>query len=638
VRLHFIRGAAVGYLAIPCGLALAQSPDPSIGVQTPVVITGTRLPDVTESTASNVTVITREEIEARHPSSAVELFRALPGVVIEQAGGRGSVTSVFTRGAKPNFTVVLIDGVRVNDQTNTRGGSFDFSTLSLDAIDHIEIVRGPESAVYGSDAVGGVINIITRKGSDRPAAEIEAAAGQFGFWRTAAQARGPLQGIGLAGGVSHTDNGSPVEGSVFRGTSLNASADGELPRSVHFELTGRYGINHLESFPDSSGGPLLAVIRDVDRRDIEEAVVGARLDQQIESRWSQSLQYGLYNRVSDTTSPGVAPSEQDPAGIPVNADNIHYRRQELTWAQELIPDSRARLALGVGGETERGVDHGSLQYGELVAPTSYVLERTIWFGFAEARYELPPGFQLSAAGRYDHPTESASRLSPKVGVAYPIEAEGLTLQLSWGRGFKLPSFYALGNPIVGNPDLKAEKSTLIEGGLTQELKVLPGELKLSWFDTVYSDLIDFNPGPVPRLVNLSQVHARGGEGSLTVHLGPRLSFAPYVSYTATRTDSGDPLRDVPRWLAGGNLLWRPIEPLVANIGVSHVGTYVDNSVPTGDVQLPSHQRVDLSVEWQVRKTGKVYVAVENLLDARYQEAVGFPAPGLVARAGLLVEL
>src|SRR5439155_17254288 len=117
-----------------------------------VIVTATRLSD--EQAGSNVSVIDAQTIRARNPGSIVDLLRDLPGAFVQQSGGRGSVVSMFTRGAKPNFTLVLLDGVKANDPTNTRGGSYDFSTLELNDIARIEFVRGPASAIYGSDAVG----------------------------------------------------------------------------------------------------------------------------------------------------------------------------------------------------------------------------------------------------------------------------------------------------------------------------------------------------------------------------------------------------------------------------------------------------------------------------------------------------
>ena len=143
--------------ALFCGagfLVLAHEAD---AAPEDVIVTATRLAG--EEAGGNVSIIDADTIQARNPGSVVDLLRDLPGVFVQQSGGRGSVVSLFTRGSKPNFTLVLLDGVKANDPTNTRGGSYDFSTLDLNDISRIEFVRGPASAVYGSNAVGGVINI-----------------------------------------------------------------------------------------------------------------------------------------------------------------------------------------------------------------------------------------------------------------------------------------------------------------------------------------------------------------------------------------------------------------------------------------------------------------------------------------------
>jgi vitamin B12 transporter len=597
-----------------------------------IIVTGTRLPTALGAMANDVTVITRSEIEARNPSSVVELLRSMPGVAIVQAGGRGSAASAFTRGAKPNFTVVMIDGVKVNDETNTRGGSFDFSTLGLDLIERIEIIRGPESAVYGAPAAGGVINIITRRGSEQSSVGLDLSGGQFGYWRGGADASGAVIGVPVSLSVSHTDNGSPALGSGYRGTLLGGSVGGQFSQDLSFEVTGRYGMDHAESFPDASGGPLLAAIRDVDRRDIGEAMFGARLENQLSRHWSQVLQYGLYNRTSQETSPGVAPSHQDPFGIPSSFDDIHYRRQEVNWTQILALGHGLRTALGIDWQKEEGVDGGHLKFGQVLAPTSYALNREIRSAYAEARWQVRKHWELSVAGRNDWPSGATSRISPQIGVVYSIVPWDTKLRFSWGEGFKFPSFYALGNPIVGDPNLKPETSRSIEAGVVQQFRSIPIEMRLQAFKTTYGNLIDFNPGPTPKLVNVSEVEAHGGEASLSLAIGASLLIETYVSDTITRKVTGASLRDVPRWLAGGNALWRLTPATEVNLRLFHVSSYIDNAVPTGDVRLPGYQRCDLSVTRGIHQA-KVFLAIENLFNRRYEEAVGFPSPGLFARVG-----
>ncbi len=598
-----------------------------------VVVTATRLADVLDSTNANVSVITADDIVARDPSSVVELLRGLPGISVQQAGGRGSVVSVFTRGAKPNFTLVLVDGVKVNDPTNTRGGSFDFSSLDLAGIERVEFVRGPASAIYGSDAIGGVIAIRTRRGGAVAEGGIEAEGGLYGFRRIAGYASGPILGASGSLGASYTDDGMPVAGSTYRGANVDGALS--LPEFAGVTLTfaARYGVSHATSFPDSSGGPRLAVLRTLDHRRIGEGIFSASASRAMSDGWTMSLDYGLYDRHAQAVSPGVAPSAFSPFGIPPNGDGVHFLRHELTWVNRLTLGSKIDVAMGAEALIERGVDNGFLQFGPFPLPTHFALDRTTPAVFVEAHVALTPALHLEASGRYDWPSGAKGRFSPQLRADYTIAATGGTLALSWARGFKLPSFYALGNPIVGDPALRPETAENLEADLSQPL----GEnvrAKLALFDTHYIDLIDFQPGPVPKLVNLSRVHVQGVEASVEVRLDA-LTLSPHVSYDEARnTLTGAPLRDVPRWLAGGTLLWRFKPEAAVSFDVSSVGTMVDNSVPTGDVTLAAHTRADIAVTWALRPQLAVRVAVENLFDARYEDVVGFPAPGTVFRIGL----
>src|SRR3954462_2878173 len=176
-----IRALVCGFLFLFPRVAGAQTAEHS-------VLTATRLGD--EDTRAKVSVMDAATIAARNPGSAVDLLRDLSRLFVEQSGGRGSVVSLFTRGAKPNFTLVLLDGVKANDPTNTRGGSYDFSTLDLNDIARVEFVRGPASAIYGSDAVGGVINMISRRGGDALEAALTADGGSFGYARVAGHVSG----------------------------------------------------------------------------------------------------------------------------------------------------------------------------------------------------------------------------------------------------------------------------------------------------------------------------------------------------------------------------------------------------------------------------------------------------------------
>jgi outer membrane receptor protein involved in Fe transport len=402
--------------ALVCGLLLlspcaaAAQSENTEHVPEKVIVTGTRLAG--QESDSNVSVIDAGTIAARDPASAVDLLRDLPGVFVQQSGGRGSVVSLFTRGAKPNFTLVLLDGVKANDPTNTRGGSYDFSTLDMNDIERIEFVRGPASAIYGSDAVGGVINIITRHGSATPEAGLSAEGGSFGYARIAGHVSGPIGGATANLGLSYTDSGMPVQGSNVKGTNLDGAVSLPQIAGISIDLTGRYDGSIATSFPDSSGGPGLSILRSLDHRDIDEGVLGAHAHRSVTDWWQAALDYGFYSRGADVTSPGVASSAQTPTGIPANGDLARFTRHEVTFTNRLTPLPGLDAAIGMDVQAEHGVDDGYLQFGPAKLPTHFALNRTIWAGFAEARYQLTPALSLSGSTRYDA-TSSTDHVSPQ---------------------------------------------------------------------------------------------------------------------------------------------------------------------------------------------------------------------------------
>ena len=621
-----------------CGAAFLCLPNVAQAAPENVIVTATRLAG--EKAGSNVAILDAATIQARNPGSVVDLLRDLPNVYVQQSGGRGSVVSLFTRGAKPNFTLVLLDGVKANDPTNTRGGSYDFSTLDLNDIERIEFVRGPASAIYGSDAVGGVINIISRRGSDQLQAGLTADGGSFGYARVAGHVSGPIGGATANLGLSYTDNGMPVDGSTLKGTSLDGALALPQIAGTTVSFNGRYGSSIATSFPDSSGGPRLAVRRSLDHRDIQEGVFGAHASRGMTDWWNMALDYGFYDRGSDATSPGVAPSTQTPSGIPANGDNARFTRQTVTWTNRLDPLPGLEAAFGVDMQAEHGVDDGYLMFGPAKVPTHFAENRTLWAGFAQARYQVTQALTLSGSGRYDD-TGDTNHFSPQLRADYALADWGTQFQLSWAKAYKLPSFYALGNPIVGDPNLKPEEAENFEGGVTQKLWDF-GVWKVEGFATNYRDLIDFRPGAVPKLVNLSTVHVRGFETSLELTIpvfDGTLTATPRLSYTNARNQlTGASLRDVPSWLAGGTLIWKPTSDWNVSFDLNHVGSMVDNSVPTGDVTLGGHTRADLAVGYQVLPNLNLHLGVDNVFDQRYEDVVGFPAPGAIVRGGISASL
>jgi len=631
-----------GSLAVPA----RGDPETRRDVET-IVVTGSNQPWAIADLPGSVDVISGEEIEADRYDSVLEVVRRVPGLHADQPGARGARASVYTRGLDPNHTLVLIDGIIVNDPTNARGGSFDFSTLGTDDIERIEIVRGPLSAVHGSDAVGGAINIITRDGKGRDEISGDLSGGRWGYFRGYGRLSGERGPLDLALTGSYVDESDPSKIGDYRGGALNASVGLDLPTGIRTRGTLRFSDSRNVAFPEFSGGKELAVIRQRERRDIEELAAGLTVRQTPVPRFEYALRGSVYTRHEDRMSPGVAPSAGDPFGIPAEPHSVdRLRRYELS----ALGTARApfSISLTAGGDAtwESGASSGALVSPFFSTPTDFDLDRVVGGPFAEAHWDSGWGLVLLAGVRADFPDGGSAEVTPRVSGAYALPGlpDGLALEVvgSWGQGFKLPSFFALGNPLVGNPALRSERSQGGDAGVTATLWEGRLEARVSYFDITVRNLIDFNADPsIFALENLGRVRSRGVEMGARARPVEGVEIDAQITYADTRDeDTGRRLRNRPRWRGGISLGWKPLDSLNVGIRTLFVGDVLDTSVPTAPavVTLESYERIDLAISWAPRDWVEVYLAVDNLLDADFEEAVGFPAVGIRPRAGVRMRL
>lgn len=621
----------------------------------PVVVTATVAPTSLRRTSASVTVMSREQIEAQKVRSVTDLLRQIPGLHIDQAGARGSVSSVYTRGGDPNFTVVLIDGVKVNDPTNSRGGSFDFSTLSTENIERIEIVRGPLSAVYGSDALSGVINIITRQGEATPVRSVAVAGGRYEYLRMVAEAQGMLGVMDYAVSGAYLDNGEPVDGSGFDNVTLYVNMGVPPTDTMELRWIMRYVNSDTSAFPEFSGGPDLARIRAVEERDIQELTLGLTLAHEPFPWWEYRFQLGIYNRVEDVISPGVEPGAGNPFSIiPASTTSTTFWRYDLTLRHIASVVKGVQVALGAQLQIEDGRSHGAQDLTAIgfgVVPTNFTLSRDIWASFFEVQLTVVPGLVVQGGVRVDLPEGFSSDVSrvlpkgvpgvPRVGVTYTIAATNTTLRVNWGEGFKLPSFFALSRPDVGNPELKPETSQSIDAGITQVLWDQRVAISVTYFYNEFDNLIDFDTVTF-RLVNRDDVTTEGVEMGLTVRPWPVVDITAHMTYVKTDIKGTDAeLRNRPEWRGGFAVHWRPRPAFDLTLRGLFVGEVLDASNatispanPTGEKTLDAYARFDFSATWSLNETWQFFLAVDNLFDADYEEAIGFPASGIRPRGGV----
>jgi outer membrane cobalamin receptor len=600
----------------------------------PVVVTGTAYPAELSKSTGSVTVITEEEIEASHAVSVGELLEDVPGLYVDQPASRGGVTSVYIRGGDPNFTLVLIDGVKVNDPTNSRGGSFDFSSLSTDNVERIEVVRDPMSSLYGSDALSGVINIITKKGKGKPKVSAEALAGRYGQYQLlgGVSGAGPFYDFSVTG--SWLDDGEQVEGSTFKSPSVTAGAG--LINRDDMELTSTFRYSHIDStsFPDDSGGPEFAVLRGTDDRNIDQLLLGLGYTHSPVGWWEYGVKLSYYNTKEKFSSPGVAPGERDPFGIPPNESDTDYKSYDANAVSTFSLYSGLDIVLGFEAEYQDGSSRGMI-LGEFPLPTAFDLSRYILSPYAEIQFGMIEDLFVVLGAREDFPEGFDPEFSPRAGLSYKIAATDTILRGSWGEGFKLPSFFSLANPIVGNPDLVPEESRSLDLGLTQGVWGGRASAQLNVYYNEFKNLIDFEEGPPPVLVNRSRVTVKGFELIGNVRPWEEIKLNGSVSYADSDIKGTDePLRNRPEWWGELTLIYNPSASVTFSLDAVFTGSVPDSSIPTGDVTLDPYDVYNVALTWTPKDWIRLYVAVDNLFNEEYEQFVGFPAPGVSPRAGL----
>src|SRR4051812_38706376 len=270
-----------------------------------VIVTGTYTPTPVEQISSAVSVLDRADIASLNKTNLADLLQTVPGILVERQGGPGGLAVASIRGGDSNYTVVMIDGVAMNDPGNSRGGAFDLGSINPDSIERIEIVRGPQSAIYGANAVAGVINIISLRPANGHQQMLTASGGADGYQQAGFSALGATDTTDYSFQVRTRDSGEPVQGSEAKDSEVNVRL-GWKPSDAHrITASLRYFDGKRISYPEQSGGPEFAQSPLLDHTDFTDKSGALGWQYQIADQWKSNLQATLYRRSEDYTSPGI---------------------------------------------------------------------------------------------------------------------------------------------------------------------------------------------------------------------------------------------------------------------------------------------------------------------------------------------
>lgn len=571
----------------------------------PVVVTATRTPEKASRTLASVSVITRDAIELRQAQTVVDALRSTPGLAIANSGGRGRPTSVFLRGTESDHVLVLVDGVKVGSPTL---GSFAFEDMPIDQIERIEVVRGPRSSLYGSEAIGGVIQIFTRKGGGPLSPRFSVTGGSYDTYMVA----GGLSGGGDKGwfdvNLSYEDSagfdacrGEPYVGGCFtdepdddgyRNTSGGARAGYRFTDRAEVDIYWTQTQSNTEFDGTLFSG---------NRSDATRQVLGAKLSLMPLDNWDMRL------------SAGRSREDTDVFYFRDFVDRYDTQRDTGSWQNDLYLDDDHLVTLGLDYQVDR-VD-ATVDYAEDSRHDVGI------FGEYQGRFGA---HEVNLSLRHDDNQQFGGQVTGSAAWGYDVR-EDLRLLLSYGTAFKAPTFNELYFPFFGNPNLDPEESVSLEVGVAGDYGV--GTWSLSLYQTDIDQLIAFD-ALSNTAANVDSARIRGLElmtnariedwelgANLTLMDPENHSNGPdYGNLLARRPQQSFRLdldRTFGKWRAGGSII------------VS--GRRFDDFA--NRVRLDGFTLVDLRADYLLTKSIRVQGRVENLLDEDYETAAYYNQPG-----------
>jgi outer membrane cobalamin receptor len=613
-----------------------------------VVVSAQAEPAAAEAIAAPVTVITRAEIEQRQAQTLAPLLATLPGFAISRLGREGSLTTLFLNGGNSNFTKVLVDGAAINEP----GGLVDFSLLTLDNVEKIEVVRGAESALHGSDAMAGVVQVFTHRGTThRPVLDLRAEGGRFSTARGAARVSGLVGHFDYSAAAARFDTGGQGPNDSFRNTTLSGNFGGRLSETSTLRLS-------LRSHTSDAGVPGQTALIPPDLNEhsaLRNFSASLAWEFQTGARWRHRVAASdtyIRQLFADPASDFCSSVPPFACDFPFSVRN-QFNRAGF-GAQSSFVAAGSGLTLGYQYEIENGFFSGT--HGR----------RNNQAGYVEARRQFGR-LAFTAGARAEANASFGTRVVPRAGAAYALRLGkdfwGATrLRFSYGLGIKEPSLaqsFAQSACFPGNSGLRPERSRALNAGVEQILARDRLRVSVDWFHNRFRDIVSFAFGQYPgapppsatcpfgygSFFNTDLARARGANVAIEAKAARWLRVAGNYSYVDSRVLESPNAFD-PALVPGNRLLRRPVhsgslafDGNVRRLTWSLLGMFVGERTDSdflgfGLTRNPGYERVDLAASYELRHGVTAFGRIENLLDKQHEETLGYPALRRSYRLGM----
>jgi vitamin B12 transporter len=633
--------------ALSTGLSADQEKAQKIPIQHDVVVTANRIETPTKEIASSVTIITKQQLEQTKKAYVVEALQQVLGLAILQSGPAGSSASVMMRGANSEHTLVMMDGVEINDPI-TPSRTYDFSHLLVEGIERVEILRGPQSPLYGSDAMAGVINIITQKGSGTPQLHLSFLGGVYGTFFGNAGLSGNVEKFhyslwassqtsqGFSAANETLEGNSEADG--YKNLSFSARASYRASDNIELDLSARFvdTKSDIDNYGSAYGDDPNKT-QSYDFLFIKGHVRGLFL----KNRWEQRLTLSLVHSNRDTDNPS---DEQHP--FDMERSHFKSRLYKLDWQNNLFLHESNTLTFGVEHQQEQGE---SSYYSESIwgpSTSSFPLKKADISGiYIQDQLRIARVFFLTAGIRLDSHSQSGRSATYRIAPAFFIKETSTKLKATLGTGFKSPSLYQLYAPAniwgpIGNENLNPEEATSWDVGIEQDL--LNGKVHLggTYFSSRFDNLIDYDY--TQGYINIANASSKGAE--FLLEFSPRqdlVFFASYSHIIAKNQDTGDLLLRRPKHKFTASVNVRFLEKGHFNLSLIHIGKRDDQEwidwISTR-AEMDPYTLVNAACSYDIHAAIQVFLRLDNVLDQRYELIKGYGTPGFSIFGGFKIQL
>lgn len=580
-----------------------------------IIIAGRRAQPINEI-AKSVSVLSEDTLVERQHTFLLDALQTLPGVSINQTGAFGGVATVTLRGNSTDQTVVLIDGVQVNDPSGV-GGGFNFASLDPNGIERVEVLRGPQAVLYGSDAIGGVINVITKSGEGGFGGDVFAEYGAFDSIRAGGNVKGGTRSLNfnLSGtyvnseGISAAEvrDGNP-ETDGYKATTLRGKVRGAISDNLSIEVVSNYTDTESEfdGFALQADGSFgLGDTDDVSETE-EFSIAGRAL-------------FDVFNDALNSTL-SIEYSSIDRANFNAGVFSFGAEGERLNLDYLAIATLNKNWTLTSG-----------LQYENIKAETVDPQDISTKSVFGILSYNSENGLVVSGGARVDDHETFGSTTNGEANIAYTLKGTGTRLTAAWSEGFKAPTLFQLTFACCGfaaNPDLSPERSNAWEAGFTQPFADGKATLGATYFDQRTDDLIIFTFAGGYQ--NIARARGRGVELTFDAAITDTLQLQANYTHTSSRDrDTDTQLIRRPKNQAFAALNWQATERFSTNISMTFNGEELD----TGGT-VDSWTRFDVRASYDLTENVELFGRLDNLFDANYQQVLGYGTPGISAFGGI----